>query len=364
MNTVCDTGKCTGCMACVDVCPKRAIHIEDSLREYNAVIDDSLCISCDLCHQVCQNHREAQYAEPIHWKQGWRKDPVLRAESSSGGAASALSEVFVREYGSVCSCVFKNGSFTFEFASTVPETGKFKGSKYVKSNPAGIYRPVKKKLQAGEKVLFIGLPCQVQALKLFVGEKLLPNLYTADLICHGSPSPGLLEQFLHEKEQAIGQIKHIAFRKNTKFHLYIDKIGAEPERVADTYTYAFLQGLDYTENCYSCRFACKQRISDLTIGDSWGSGFPEAQEQQGISLIMCQSQKGRELLEKTDLELFDVDMNAAVSNNKQLLAPSPVPPQREKFFRRYFKTGQFGKAVSKTYPWIFLKQKIKKVLLH
>lgn len=30
MTTVCEKGKCTGCMECIDICPKKAIKVIDS----------------------------------------------------------------------------------------------------------------------------------------------------------------------------------------------------------------------------------------------------------------------------------------------------------------------------------------------
>lgn len=44
----------------------------------------------------------------------------------------------------------------------------FAGSKYVKSNPVNIYSKVAKELKTGNKVLFVGLPCQVAAVKNYV----------------------------------------------------------------------------------------------------------------------------------------------------------------------------------------------------
>ena len=38
MTTVCEKGKCTGCMECIDICPKKAIKVIDSWLEYNAVM--------------------------------------------------------------------------------------------------------------------------------------------------------------------------------------------------------------------------------------------------------------------------------------------------------------------------------------
>lgn len=44
MKTVCAKSMCAGCMACVDICPRHAISIEDTLKEYNALIDEEKCI--------------------------------------------------------------------------------------------------------------------------------------------------------------------------------------------------------------------------------------------------------------------------------------------------------------------------------
>lgn len=45
MITVCEKGKCTGCMECIDICPKGAIQVVDSMIEYNAIIDLEKCIN-------------------------------------------------------------------------------------------------------------------------------------------------------------------------------------------------------------------------------------------------------------------------------------------------------------------------------
>ena len=363
MKTVCKLNQCTGCMACIDICPKQAIRIKDSLNSYNAVINEKLCVSCNLCHKVCQNNNEVEYLNPIDWKQGWRKDPELRAQSSSGGAAASLMTAFAEKYGTVCSCVFQNGEFRFQFAENAEDISKFIGSKYVKSNPEGIYKQVRRKLANGQPVLFVGLPCQVEALKIFVGEKYQNKLYTVDLICHGSPSPKFLQMFLQEYGYSLESVEEITFRKKAHFHLSKDYVGMEPESVTDTYTHAFLNCLDYTENCYDCKYARKERISDLTIGDSWGSELPKEEQDKGISLILCQTEKGRELLMESDMELFPVDSERAIAYNRQLRHPSLPPIQREKFLKCFRKSIKFSLSVRKAYPKVFIKQAIKKLLI-
>ena len=69
----------------------------------------------------------------------------------------------------------------------------------------------------------------------------------------------------------------------------------------------------YGRNCYSCKYANLKRVADLTIGDSWGSDLPEHIQKEGLSLLLCQTQKGRELLEKMQLNLLPVDMQNEVT---------------------------------------------------
>lgn len=213
MKTVCRENSCTGCMACVDACGKNAVKIVDSLRAYNAVIDEQMCINCNACIRVCPQNNKAQLNAPVQWYQGWAKENSIREKSSSGGIASAISVNFVKSGGYVCSCVYEKGRFVFRITDNINELRDFTGSKYVKSNPEGIYKCIKKLLIEGKKVLFIGLPCQVAAVKSFTGERYSKELYTVDLICHGSPSPELLEKFLKDYDYSLNNAESVSFRK-------------------------------------------------------------------------------------------------------------------------------------------------------
>ena len=238
----------------------------------------------------------------LSWHQGWTTKKSERKKSSSGGFATALSKAFVKNGGIVCSCTFLEGDFVFKAVSTEEEVECFRGSKYVKSNPKGIYRKVKKLLQEKNKVLFIGLPCQIAAVKNFVGEQNKDNLYTVDLICHGTPSVKILEKYMSQYGVSLSEIKDISFRTKNAFILKKDGKPITGHHIQDRYTMSFLSSLNYTENCYYCRYATDKRVGDITIGDAWGSDLKE-EIDNGISLIMCQTEKGEELLELTPFHL-------------------------------------------------------------
>lgn len=350
-------------MACLEICPQHAITIKTDVTKINAVINESLCINCGLCHKTCQSNKAADFHSPMEWWQGWAKNPEIRKAASSGGIATAIEQAFIQSGGLVCSCVFENGRFEFAFASKVEDVKKFTGSKYVKSNPTGIYKKLKSLLNDGKKVLFVGLPCQVAAVRNYVGEKLCEKLYTIDLICHGSPLPEVLEMFLKQYDLKLANLEYIGFRTKTAFQINNNRRYFSEKGTRDSYTISFLNAISYTENCYECQYATINRVSDITLGDSWGSDLDGAIQNKGVSLILCQSEKGKELLQSSDLELVDVDIERAKENNHQLVSPSRKPENRTAFFNDLQAGKPFDKVVRKYYKKQYIKQKIKGMLI-
>ena len=364
MITVCTEDMCTGCMACVDMCPTDAISIQDSLSSYNAIIDEDKCIECNKCRKVCQvaTPDDIIFRTPVNCLQGWAENIDVRMSSSSGGIAAAVSRGFVEKGGCVCSCTFRDGVFCFDIADDIQGLKAFAGSKYVKSNPSGMYGKIEAKLKSGIPVLLIALPCQIAAARKLFQKRYDELFYTIDLICHGTPSPEILSMFLEQHGYGINKLKSIYFRKKTSFALYENKKEITPSRVADSYTFAFLRSLDYTDNCYSCKYARLERVSDLTIGDAWGNTYEASEQNKGVSLILSMTDKGRYLLECADLHLEEANLEIAVNSNHQLKHPSIAPIERDKFMNLMDHNGNFEKAISKCYPKFYHKQKIKLIL--
>lgn len=358
MKTICELNMCNGCMACVEKCHRNAITIKDDLKYYNALVDTKKCVDCGLCTKVCPRENDNDMSKPKWWYQGWA-DSEIREHASSGGAASAIIRTFIKNGGYVASCLFDSGKFVFEVTNEMAVARKFAGSKYVKSNPEKIYGKIQSLLKANQKVLFIGLPCQVAAVNQFIKDK--TNLVTADLICHGTPSPYLLKKCLQEYGQDINTLTDINFRIKSLYELNRDGKPIAAFHTMDNYLIAFLHSYDYTENCYSCKFATLDRVSDITLGDSWGTEL-SGEVKNGVSLILCQSEKGKELIESAGLNLLDVDINNAILHNEQLNKPSKCSKSRDQFFENYNKYNNFGRALVKTVPGIVAKEKVKSIV--
>lgn len=360
---VCNTDMCNGCGLCLEMCSKNAIHIVDNMVAFNAVIDQNKCITCNICHQICPRNQSDEIGKyPILWKQGWSNKDEIRRNASSGGVISDIIRAFIENGGKVAACTFHSGEFKYQIIETIDEIIYVTGSKYVKSSPYGIYKLIRSEIDNKTRVLFIGLPCHVAAVKRFVRGNHEALLYTIDLICHGSPSPKILEEYLLEYGIKLNSLDDIRFRSKTRLLPSGYHYLREPSLI-DYYLYAFLGRYINTENCYQCPYAQIMRVGDLTVGDSWGSEMGINQTTKGISLILCQTKKGQDLLEISNLSLHNVDLDKAIKSNAQLQKPSEKPQNRTQFLDELSKGVSLKKIISHITPKVIFKQKVKALLL-
>lgn len=348
-------------MLCKTACPCDAILVEEGRKACNARIDEAKCVQCGLCSRICPRNRPVPLFPPREWHQGWASDPGVRSRSSSGGLATALALQFIREGGICVGCVFRQGRFVFDKAESPEEAMAFRGSKYVKSDPSAAFGLVADGLAKGRKVLFFGLPCQVAGLLAHPGIARLDrdSLYTADLICHGSPSPKLLDAFLAERRRPLANASEITFRDKAKYRIRTDGSLAAGGSGRDLYMAAFMKRLSFTDNCYECPYARLERCSDLTLGDSWGSELPREECLRGISLVLCQTPKGAALLERSGVHLEAVDLDKAVLANVNLARPSDAPAGRQRFFRALERGARFSRALAGVWPKLVFKAMVR-----
>ena len=197
MKRVSDFSNCTGCAACVDICPQHAIKMLLNQEGFlYPKIDEKRCNLCGLCFTRCPS------ANPTYVNE---QTPCCiaamapqRANSSSGGAFTVLAEETLRQGGYVCGAAWTdNLEVKHIIISKKEDLYKLQKSKYIQSTVSDIYPQIKKLLAQNKKVFFTGTPCQVAGLNAYLNNK-YDNLLTADLICHGVPSPKVFKQYLHE----------------------------------------------------------------------------------------------------------------------------------------------------------------------
>lgn len=329
-SEICTRDKCTGCMACYNICPKSCISmVSGKLDHLFPEVDQTLCVNCRLCQKVCPENSNLSRHYPMTAFAGWHAEKEQYLTSTSGGAATAFAQTVIMKGGVVYGCSSDAGlRFRHIRISDLEELVRLKGSKYVQSDISNTYRSVKKDLSTPLTVLFIGTPCQCAGLKSYLGKD-YDNLYCVDLICHGVPSQKLLKQ--HLMKVSAGQADFVTFRKGNDmaFRVY-DKSGSLiyysnvwNERYRDAYYSAFIDGYTYRESCYSCRYARPERCTDVTVGDFWGlSSTVEHDSINGCSCILPITEKGYTLVRESELTLIERPVAEAVDGNSQLRHPS------------------------------------------
>lgn len=345
---------CTGCGLCTMVCPTGAVKL--SLNKKMATVrevDNNKCVSCNKCVKYCSQIIDYELNKP---KTCYAAFPVLeqrKAIYSSGGAASLISMKFMEKYkGVVCGCTWdKEKRCAKHVVITKKEQlGELCGSKYVQSDILSIFEEIKQYVDCKTNVLFIGTPCQVDAILRYCKSE---YLYTVDLICHGTPPTSYLEDYIKSLPNC-DSIKDIRFRGEQDFWFTAkNSDNVEVYRAykdCDPYFHAFLKGTIYRENCYECKYAQIKRVADITLGDFWELDRGALMYSGNISLILENTLKGEELInEASDLMIIQKrDIEEAIKGNLQLQSPMEKTAEQREFGELLEEYSNFMSAFKKS----------------
>ena len=353
MKLPCQSSLCTACGACIQVCPFQALdwHLEAS-GEPRPVLDEGKCRHCGRCVQVCPEMTGFAGRYPLAGYACWLRNLAEATECSSGGAARALGQSVLECGGRVFGCAFREGKCHHVCVDTLDGLGKISGSKYVWSDVGRTFVEVRELLRANEcgPVLFFGTPCQISGLRNFLGE-LSQNerFFAVDLICHGVPSPFVLNEFIRETEgdapeslscrDRHGIALHGRLMNGREFH-YTGGFGCS------VYLQAYIHGLTYRERCYSCPYAQALRMGDLTLGDYWGIDrrFLPAEAGVLLNIMLVNTAQGRRLLEmaREKLVCHTVPVTAVLDGKTNLRQPQRRPSERDVFLRKISSVGVTG----------------------
>lgn len=372
---------CSGCTACMNICPCDAISMHaDSEGFLYPVTDEKLCNTCALCQQICPFQNDFRikdnYEQPKVYAAKHRDDNV-RMNSSSGGMFTAISDYILSNNGIIYGAAFdEQFRVCHQKAENAEERDKFRGSKYVQSDLNRVFTNIKDELKKGRMVLFTGTPCQNAGLSAYL-KKSYNNLYLCDIVCHGVPSPVIFEDYkrvLQENYQS--KIQSFTFRfkpSGWRSQAIGIKFVNQKEYVSsaenDTFYRLFLSNTILRASCYNCSFSNLTRPSDITIGDFWGieNSMPEFEDDLGVSLVLINSPKGLDLFQKVSSKLYYRESNTVECLQRNLYAPSEPSPQREQFWRDYWERGfeyalkkyvQYGLTFK---PRKFVRNKLEKL---
>lgn len=335
---------CCGCGACASSCPQKCISmVIDEEGFFYPCVNTVDCVNCGLCEKVCPviNSVKKHEQTPIAVA-SYSKDSVVRACSSSGGIFTELAKEIISNGGVVCGAEFdEEFNLNHGFAQTFDEIQKLCGSKYIQSKTADTYKKTQTFLDSGTTVLFSGTPCQVNGLQNYL-RKPYKNLITQEIICHGVPSQKLWQEYCRRLNS--NKVTQVSFRdKKYGWHDYSYVISFSDKRQYrrihnnDAYSRMFLQNFSLRPSCYKCAFKNKRSSCDLTLGDFWGieKVLPEICFEDGVSLVIINSSKGKEIFESISDRLVseEVDFEAALNFNKAKTQSVNIPKERNDFYK-------------------------------
>ena len=355
----CNKLNCSGCGACAQICSKHAIDmVEDNEGFLFPILNQEKCVQCGLCDKICPevNSHQSNVGEYKQCFAATNKDNDYSRMSATIGACTMMAEYVLSIGGYVFGVILDEDEWKAKHRcidnySLLQEA---RNSKYIQSDTGSTYSLAKQLLNKDKTILYIGTPCQIAGLKAFL-QKEYKKLYTIDLICHGVYSYRLLQKEVDywSCKFSRGKVSNFRFRSkekypwiyggvinfdisNNKSNTHIE-IHGSCSPLYRCYAYSG-DGINYTlrESCYSCQFRDTNRFGDITIGDAWGMSkkrselFQKKNLRKGISLILCNTLKGKFLLDHIDsqVNLVELSKNEAFSQDALKSSNRMIPKER------------------------------------
>ena len=348
MIKIVNKAKCCGCTACENICPKKCITlIPDEEGFLYPSADESKCSQCGLCEKVCpmlNPPKFTRHTEPATFVAQTKNDSILPL-CASGGVVTTLARHLVRQNWYIAGVAYDE-EFKVIHGITNEENriDSFAGSKYVQSDLGNVFTAVQGRLKSEESVLFCGTPCQVAGLRRFL-DRDYDNLITIDLACHGVPSPLLWEKYVEYIEKKHGRLKRVNFRsKRFGYHVTVMEETHDDGKSyfgsarTNLMSKIFFSNIADRMSCYRCPFKTVNRISDLTVYDSWHASDLAVglrDNDKGYTNVIVQSEKGKRLLDQCS-ELFflrETSTEKAVELDGSMMTQSTkIHPGREQFY--------------------------------
>ncbi len=371
---------CCGCGVCAAVCPTSAISLfTDEYGFTYPVTNKDKCVSCGKCDKFCvaaercETIAENQY--PECYVAVNVSDNALMS-STSGAIFTALSDYVIGNGGVVWGAAYDDDMKVRHIrAADTAGRDRMRGSKYVWSDISSVFASVGEDLKSGLKVLFVGTPCQVAALKKYLSAaKCGGDLITCDIACFGTPSPlafkehlSMIERRYHKK---IADYQHrpskYGFDFGVKNDLVVFDDGTEAydDPWIKAYRQLFYMGVTKRECCYSCKYTSFNRVSDITIGDCRNAAalVPDWDIKNGVSTVLVNTPAGAEIFNAVSNKVKVIKTLPESITQPPFEHPSMPSKNRELFFSLLNKKG-YKCAVRATLGKQFaLKYRLKKVL--
>lgn len=298
-------GYCTGCSACISICPKNALKLSaDEFGYYVPEVDLDLCNRCGQCQKICpainysrKNSKNRTAPDLLAVK---ISDKEILRKSTSGGIFSLLATGILKNGGYVCGAAWTEDlNVKHIIVNRIEDLALLRKSKYLQSRIDGIFKQIKDILNDGKKCLFSGCPCQVAGLKSYL-RKDYSNLITVDLLCGNAPSASFFQKYLKENFDEKPSSYEFRTKDGGLWHEHASKVICGNKikivkKVEDTYQKAYHPHIMCPIHCEQCKYQKLPRCGDITIGDFWGikKRLPNIEVSDGISAVLLNNDKGQ-----------------------------------------------------------------------
>jgi acetyltransferase-like isoleucine patch superfamily enzyme/coenzyme F420-reducing hydrogenase beta subunit len=372
---------CCGCNVCGDICLQKAISFKTDIEGFwYPEIDNEKCTNCGLCEKVCPiknaiKLKKNDFEKPYCYTAKHKNLEVV-FDSTSGGLFSALAEKMYKDGGYVGGAVYNNDFSVRQYISNdKQDLIRLRSSKYQQSDSTGFFVRVRDILKAGGKALVCGCPCQMAALRAFLGKD-YGNLLIADFVCRGNNSPMVSKKYRESLEAKYGskivfqkaKNKELGWRNLTAKYRFADGQNVYITKDENLFTRGYLHTNVFCRpSCYDCRFKGFPRIADITLADFWGieNVDKSMDDDLGTSLVLVNSEKGRLYFDAVQQKIKSVQVPfESILPGNPVLINSLGPPKvnREAFFRD-LQDSDFVTVANKYFPIVpSWKQKLRKLL--
>lgn len=329
MRILKDMRRCTGCTACLEVCPAQAITMQTNAQGFlYPVIDGTACVRCTSCQRKCPVFLSPPVSGKTVCIAASSRD-AERPAGSSGSVLAMLAEQVLAEGGVVFGAAYdEHRHVRHRAAERVSELPELLGVKYAQSDPGLTFFQAELLLRQHRPVLFCGTPCQIAGLRKHLGYT-FPTLLTVDVACRGVPSPKAWDAYLEYRRRQDAEAApptRAEFRRDhggTAIYGYGSGAETTLSYSEDPYLQAFFRGMTIRPACSSCSFTGVERCSDITLGEYGG--------RPGTSLVLVHSALGMRYWNAVAPQCAaeQLPLRKAVSDNPALVRPPAAHPARD-----------------------------------
>lgn len=362
---------CSGCGACVAICPKKCLSLKMNDEGFLTISDrGDDCIGCGLCEAVCPFLHEVPGKPASRSGYFICEDASLRTSSSSGGACAAITEVVLAKGWHVCGVIYdvSEKMAKHQIARTSREAMQFSGSKYLQSDPTAIYEA----LVDGD-CLVIGTPCQIAGARRFIELKNLKGEHRlVDFYCHGVPSYRLWTRYLDDL--GFDQVNEVHFRDKRAYGWedwtmrITHTVQSGSQKTTEDYVSSFRRDDDFFQTgflsnaclnkpCYSaCPFRGTSSFADIRVGDAWGHDV--AGDNMGTSVVLAFGGKGLELLGYLEDKGTLIEEHVEIAASAQMSNGPSLPKCRTRFLSDLCNPSVSQEMMRRRYIWPERRRKL------